>query len=722
MMRFIALKRIRCGRNYRELCRFLHYSAGLSQIRPSEYWNNKCILVTVLPPVHRRGLSTFVSKHAWMPHQDITAYLTQRLLEHKRTGKEVVVKHCPFCHATNGRADNLWKLYIEANGGAYMCHRCGSSGSWYDFKRKLSGFGEALGSIPSSLMLAPSLWSSSSSHQSFKQLDNIAAPKTTQDEPPLPAVIPDQRTVGSYPSSLMDHPANSDIREYLNSTRGLSDNVLCKYGVGCAEFHFAGEEVYEKARCVTFPWVMRQNDVTSETEWKRLGLSLSQKSTIVRIKARALRDKGKQKMYPAGGLWGLFGLHTVPPEANEIVLTEGEYDAMAVYQATGFPAVSLPNGCRNLPVAVLPLLERFEKIYLWMDADGPGQEGTAKFAKKLGERRCSIVRPLVGDPSPPKDANEALIQNKDLQAMLNAARPIPHDYVVDFASLREQVMHEIRNPSQFVGTPLSSFPRFTKIIKGLRRGELSVFTGPTGAGKTTLLSQISLDMASSGVNTLWGSFEVQNSRLVGKMIQQFAGSPLPTIVGAGMDAMNCLADRFQDLPLQYMTFHGGTDLDLVLDAMDYAVYVRDVEHVILDNLQFMIGSKRNSGRWDKFEVQDDALGQFRKFATERNIHISLVIHPRKGDENVKLGINSIFGSAKMTQEADLVTILQLDGKRKSLDVRKNRFDGDLGEVYLYFDHSSQRLRESQFDQQVELDENDNDASGDLGGTKPIPFS
>ncbi len=30
-----------------------------------------------------------------------------------------------------------------------------------------------------------------------------------------------------------------------------------------------------------------------------------------------------------------------------------------------------------------------------------------------------------------------------------------------------KVMHEIRNPSQFVGTPLSSFPRFTKIIKGV---------------------------------------------------------------------------------------------------------------------------------------------------------------------------------------------------------------------------------------------------------------
>lgn len=29
---------------------------------------------------------------------------------------------------------------------------------------------------------------------------------------------------------------------------------------------------------------------------------------------------------------GLFGLDTVPADAEEIVITEGEYDAMAVYQ------------------------------------------------------------------------------------------------------------------------------------------------------------------------------------------------------------------------------------------------------------------------------------------------------------------------------------------------------------------------------------------------------
>lgn len=56
---------------------------------------------------------------------------------------------------------------------------------------------------------------------------------------------------------------------------------------------------------------------------------------------------------------------------------------MAVYQATGKAAVSLPNGASSLPLEVLPLLERFNKIYLWMDHDGAGQAGVDKFVLKL---------------------------------------------------------------------------------------------------------------------------------------------------------------------------------------------------------------------------------------------------------------------------------------------------------------------------------------------------
>jgi twinkle protein len=40
----------------------------------------------------------------------------------------------------------------------------------------------------------------------------------------------------------------------------------------------------------------------------------------------------------------------VNEQDKSIVITEGEFDAMAVYQETGIPAVSLPNGANHLPM------------------------------------------------------------------------------------------------------------------------------------------------------------------------------------------------------------------------------------------------------------------------------------------------------------------------------------------------------------------------------------
>jgi hypothetical protein len=55
-----------------------------------------------------------------------------------------------------------------------------------------------------------------------------------------------------------------------------------------------------------------------------------------RLKVRAVDRKNCQRLVPAGGPWGWFGWHLVPADATTIVITEGEFDAMAVYQATGF--------------------------------------------------------------------------------------------------------------------------------------------------------------------------------------------------------------------------------------------------------------------------------------------------------------------------------------------------------------------------------------------------
>lgn len=54
---------------------------------------------------------------------------------------------------------------------------------------------------------------------------------------------------------------------------------------------------------------------------------------------------------------------------------------MAVNQGIGIPAVSLPNGTNSLPIELLPFFDRFEQIYLWLDADEPGRAAAQKIAK-----------------------------------------------------------------------------------------------------------------------------------------------------------------------------------------------------------------------------------------------------------------------------------------------------------------------------------------------------
>ena len=49
------------------------------------------------------------------------------------------------------------------------------------------------------------------------------------------------------------------------------------------------------------------------------------------------------------------------------------------------------------------------------------------------------------------------------------------------------------------------FPGLSSLLKGHRRGELTILTGQTGTGKTTLLSEMSLDLCGQGVSWLFHS-------------------------------------------------------------------------------------------------------------------------------------------------------------------------------------------------------------------------
>ena len=89
------------------------------------------------------------------------------------------------------------------------------------------------------------------------------------------------------------------------------------------------------------------------------------------------------------------------------------------------------------------------------------------------------------------------------------------------------------------------------------------------------------------------------------------------------------------------------------------------------------------------------MSMLRTLATEKNVHIGLVIHPKKVEDDNNLSVGSIFGTAKVTQEADSVMILQktTTPNLRFLQVKKNRFDGEVGEVGMLFNPDNKRYIE-----------------------------
>ena len=126
----------------------------------------------------------------------------------------------------------------------------------------------------------------------------------------------------------------------------------------------------------------------------------------------------------------------------------------------------------------------------------------------------------------------------------------------------------------------------------------------------------------------------------------------------------------------------------IMDSLSFAVENHDIQVIVLDNLQFMTGSMT---KFNKFDYQDEIIHKLRLFATERNVHIFLVIHPRKTDEALK--VNSIFGTGKASQEADNIFIIQNYKGLRIVEIAKNRFNGLLGKTALGFNKGSCRFFE-----------------------------
>jgi twinkle protein len=466
--------------------------------------------------------------------------------------------------------------------------------------------------------------------------------------------------------------------EYLREERNLPREVLLAYELG--------EDERER---ILFPF--KRPD-----------------GTLAMVKARDSAAGAKPVPTEGGCEPILFGWQAIPAQAREVVITEGEIDALS-WLAYGWPALSVPfgggaGGKQKWIENEYDRLERFERIFLALDMDGPGEEAAAEIAGRLGRHRCRRVS------LPRKDANECLVEGVP-KAVMDAA--IADADWLEVAGLRQ--------PTEFADKVKALFsPRegqhqgyrtpYGRLGDNLlfRPGEVTIWTGDSGAGKTQLLSDCIVDWIKQGGRICLSSLEMHPVFTLKRMCRQIVGSDRPTD-----SAIDVALDWATEGLLVY-ELTGKQKLDELLEVFDYGRARWGCDLFVIDSLM------RLGVAGDDYNSQEAVVFRLVNWAMANAVHVHLVAHAKKGErERGVPGIEDIKGAMELGANAfnilsvwrnrkleDAIAKLQAAGDSEGaatlsrskpgvvLNVAKQR-NGDFeGKVGLWFDQRTYRYRSS----------------------------
>ena len=199
---------------------------------------------------------------------------------------------------------------------------------------------------------------------------------------------------------------------------------------------------------------------------------------IVGYKSLTIGPNITEKTIPASNTSGIVFYKQKPVKSDTpAVLVPSIHDLLALMsQKSAQVIICLPYGLQNMPQQILPNLESYKKLILWFGNDEPSWDTARHFAKKLNEKRCHFVRPTDRQPRPKVAAKLGY----DLKSIIQNAQPIWHKSITTFHSLRQDVLSDLQNIERVQGVKWTRYPALNRILKGHRRGEFTVLTGPTG--------------------------------------------------------------------------------------------------------------------------------------------------------------------------------------------------------------------------------------------------
>lgn len=349
---------------------------------------------------------------------------------------------CPFCGDTN----KYGHLYVNREHGAFICHRCGETGSFRGLQVKL---GDKPEEVAQGLAEKAQVWA------------NVV--RICQD-------------------ALL---GQEDALDYLRSERGFEPSTIGKYKIGWVPRDMT-DQLFKKFTLADLRHAGLMNDQDYPLFWDRLLIPYFNRGQVVALRAKQIGGNVIQAKNTSIRLFGTDNLRG----RGEVFVCEGEFDAMYLDQL-GFPSCAIP-GALSFQDLWSMYFEEAKRAFVVLDSDDAGRKGAVKISSIL-KKRARIVDLPVPTGEKTTDITEYfrrdLHTKDDFLALIDQVRG-QRVYMLGDA-LRER--NELRGRE---GLKLGFRDLDYSIHPGLLPGQVVTVLAKTGVGKTAFITQLVHNMSS----------------------------------------------------------------------------------------------------------------------------------------------------------------------------------------------------------------------------------
>jgi twinkle protein len=429
----------------------------------------------------------------------------------------------------------------------------------------------------------------------------------------------------------------------------------------------------------------------------------SYRSDANRIVGQKIRFKDKRFMFlgenKEGYLYGQWLFE--PKEEFEVIITEGEIDALSVFEAFEGKrsVVSIPFGAKNAHETIAKQLEwllKWKSVILAFDSDEEGSKATEKCLKLIPPNKAKIAKWSR------KDANDVLTKdgaNDVRKTIWNASSYVPNWIVKSSDLSTEELLQPI--PSG-INIP---FPKLNHMVRGIKPGRLYILAAGSGMGKTTLCREFVYHWLTEGRARIGHVFLEES---VNESAQTYIAmdNDIPDylfIENPGMlDVKKFEASKqrlFGNDNLVFTKHFGSLSGDDLLTKLYYLINAENCNVIVLDHISIAISGTESSSEGERKDI-DKLMTKLRSLVEDTRISLVVVSHvKRPGNSNAStnagtnsssnnrgrpLELSDLRGSASLEQLSDYVIGLEgnqfdeVNGDLRRLKVLKSRKGGFVG--------------------------------------------